>query len=152
MKLVQLELAVIIALVLYIAFFTHPPPRFISAVLESPVGQVIVLLGILFVASQKSAAVGLFLAIAYLTSSYTVLEYLDEKEQKPTEQPKSGAPAPDKASMNKLMGMLNGMKPSKGEKLPSATEKSSTTPPPTTGLPPKGAAPKAKTQEHFSPF
>jgi len=152
MKLAQLEMAIIIGLVFYIAFFTHPPPRFISAVLESPVGQVLVLLGLLFVASQKSAAVGLFLAIAYLTSSYPVLEYLDEKDQKPKEQPKSGAPAPDKASMNKLMGMLNGMKPSKGEKPPAVAGKSVTTPPPATGLPPKGAPAKPKTQEHFSPF
>jgi len=113
------------ALIVYIAFFTHPPPRFVSAVLESPVGQVLVLLGVVAVFT-KSQPIGLLCGVAYLVSSYPVLEYLDAEEQGPKkEQPKSGAPKPNMADIGKLASMLSG----KGQKLPQEKGKDVTAPP-----------------------
>lgn len=143
MKLSKLELLSVGALVVYVAFFTRPPPRFVTTVLEHPVGQAAALAGVLYVASQKSVVIGLFLAIAYLTSSYTTLEYLDEKEQKPKEKPdapfsgggvepnpfnppKSGAPKPDMAQIGKLASILAGP----GGKLPTEKGKDVKEPPP----------------------
>jgi len=155
MKLSQIELGSIAGLVLYVAFFTHPPPSFVRSVLSHPVGQVLALLGILYVTSQKSVAIGLFLAIAYVTSSFNVLEYLDEKEQKPTEkeQPKSGAPKPDLKSIGKLADMMKGMNmpPNKGGKLTAEAGKSVTTPPPPGPTPPKPHS-DPKVTEKFSLF
>jgi len=145
------ELLVVAGLVLYIAFFTHPPPAFVSMVLKSPVGQVLVLLGVVF-AFVKKPLVGLFLGIAYLTSSYPVLEYLDEKDQKPKkEQPKSGAPAPDMEQIGKLAGILgkSGMLGKNGT-LPMEKGKDVTAPPPSTA-PPKPHV-DAKVTEKFSTF
>lgn len=128
MKLNQIELLSVCSIIAYVAFFTHPPPSFISTVLVSPVGQALVLAGILYVATQKSAVVGLMLGIAYMLSTVNTMEFLDEKEQKPKEkeQPKSGAPMPDMKSIGKLASILAG--PS--GKLPTEKGKSVTAPPP----------------------
>jgi hypothetical protein len=129
MKLNQIEMISVGALIVYVAFFTHPPPRFVSAVLEHPVGQALVLSGILYVSLKKSLAVGLFLAIAYLTSSFPTLEYLDEKDQKPKkkeeEQPSSGAPKVDMKTVGKLASILAGP----GGKLPTEKGKDVKEPP-----------------------
>jgi hypothetical protein len=115
---------VIAGLIVYIAFFTHPPPKFVSLVLASPVGQVLVLLGVVAVFT-KSQPIGLLCGVAYLVSSYPVFEHLDASEQgpkKPEEkaQPKSGAPKPDMAQIGKLASMLSGkgLMAGKGQKLP----------------------------------
>lgn len=109
---VESEHFLLLALILYIAFFSHPPPRFISQLLDNPVGQLVVLVGILY-AFIKKPLVGLFLGIAYLVSSYPTLEFLDPKEQK-EKQPSSGAPKVDMAQVGKLAQMLG-----KGSKLPT---------------------------------
>jgi len=110
---VESEHFLLLAIICYIAFFSHPPPRFISQVLDNPIGQLVVLVGILY-AFMKKPLVGLFLGIAYLVSSST--EYLDPKEQKEKgkPQPKSGAPQVDMAQIGKLAQMLG-----KGSKLPT---------------------------------
>jgi len=121
---------VIAGIIVYIAFFTHPPPKFVALVLASPVGQVLVLLGVVMV-FMKNQPIGLLFGVAYLVSSYPVLEYLDAAEQGPPkkEQPKSGAPKPDMAQIGKLAAMLSG----KGGKLPQEKGKDETKPPtPTT--------------------
>lgn len=133
------------AIIVYIAFFSHPPPRFVSQILESPVGKLVLLVGVVFVAMRKPL-IGLFLGIAFITSTYPAFEFLDEKEQKPEkekEQPKSGAPKVDMAQIGKLAQMIG---KGKGEKLPTAKGKDETTPPPATNP----VKPHAK--ENFTSF
>jgi len=141
------DLLVVGALIAYIAFFTHPPPSFVSAVLASPVGQVLVLVGVVLV-GMKKPLVGLFLGIAYLSSSYPVLEYMDESKPEKKEQPKSGAPKPDMASIGKLASLLGPA--GKGGKLPVAQEKDAKSPPPPTTTVKPHADPKVT--EKFSMF
>ena len=157
MKLSQIELGSVAAIVAYVAFFSHPPPRFVSTVLESPVGQALVLAAVLYVSTQKSMIVGLFMGIAYLVSSFPALEYLDEKDQKPKEekkQPDSGAPKVDMKSIGKLASLLAGP----GGKLPQSKGKDVTTPPPPSKTPVKPHAPehtkatKGVVTEKFSTF
>jgi len=141
------EYLVIAGIIAYVAFFTRPPPRFVQVVLASPVGQVLVLLGVVFV-FMKNQPIGLLLGVAYLTSSYPVLEYLDASEQKPKdkEQPKSGAPKPDLASIGKLASMLGG----KSGKLPQEKGKDvKSPPPPSTTVKPHS---DPKVTEKFSMF
>jgi hypothetical protein len=138
------EYLVVAALIAYTAFFTHPPPSFISQTLSNPVGQVLVLVGIVLVAT-KSRLVALFLGIAFLVSLNPVLEHMEtKKEEKP--QPKSGAPKPDMAQIGKLAGMLAGkngvMKPEQGKSVTAP-------PPPTTAVKPHV---DEKVTEKFSPF
>ena len=143
------EYLVVAGLIAYIAFFTHPPPQFVSVVLKSPVGQVLVLLAVV-AAFMKSPPIGLLLGVAYLTSSYPTLEHLDAAEQGPKkEQPKSGAPKIDAKDLGKLAGML-GAKAGKGEKLPQEKGKDETKPPvPTTTVKPHS---DPKVTEKFSLF
>jgi len=115
------ELLGVGALIVYIAFFTHPPPRFVSNILNNPVGQTLVLVGIV-VAFLKMQLLGFFLGLAYLASSYPTLEYMDNK----TEEPKK-APEVDMTKLAALMG-----KPGKSEKIPQQKGKDVTTPPPET--------------------
>lgn len=140
------EYLVVGGLIVYIAFFTHPPPRFVATVLASPVGQVLVLLGVVAVFT-KSQPIGLLCGVAYLVSSYPVLEYLDAEEQGPKkEQPKSGAPKPNMADIGKLASMLSG----KGQKLPQEKGKDVTAPPASTTAVKPHSDPKVT--EKFSLF
>lgn len=139
------ETLVVSGLIVYIAFFTHPPPKFVSIILASPVGQILVLLGVVAV-FMKNQPIGLLCGVAYLVSSYPVLEYLDASEQAPEkkEQPKSGAPKPEQ--LGKLAGMLAG----KGGKLTQEKGKDETKPPtPTTTVKPHA---DPKVTEKFSTF
>jgi len=141
------DLLMVGALIAYIAFFTHPPPTFVSSVLASPVGQVVVLAGIVLV-SMKKPLVGLFLGIAYLSSSYPTLEYMDESTPEKKEQPKSGAAKPDMANIAKLANLLGPA--GKGGKLPTAKGKDEKAPPPeTTAVKPHS---DPKVTEKFSMF
>lgn len=137
---------VIAGLVAYIAFFTHPPPRFVSIVLASPVGQILVLLGVV-AAFMKNQPIGLLCGVAYLVSTAPVFEHLDATEQGPKKpQPKSGAPKPDMAQIGKLASMLSG----KGGKLPQEKGKDVKSPPPPTTTVKPHADPKVT--EKFSLF
>ena len=125
------EYLVVAALIAYTAFFTHPPPYFVSQVLSNPVGQVLVLVGIVLAATM-SRLVALFLGIAFLVSSNPALEHMENKKEK--EQPKSGAPKPDMAQIGKLASMLSGkgLMAGKSEKLPQEKGKDVQAPPPPT--------------------
>jgi hypothetical protein len=138
MKLTQLEIASAIALIGYVAFFTHPPPAFVTSVLGNPVGQAIALLAILYTAMRVSYVIALLLAIAYLASSNPVLEYLDAKEQKPQPVSKGVGAAPAMDILQKLM---------KGDRMPQKKGKD-VTPPVKAVTPPKPAVGK----EHFAAF
>jgi hypothetical protein len=140
MKLSTTELVVVGLLIVYIAFFTHPPPSHIKDFLGSPVGHALVLAVILWVAAYKSLIVGVFLGIAYLMTAKSVTEYLDPSQQKPASkkpaQPKSsGVPEPVVADLIKDI-MQKGDKPAHHAK----AGKSVTAPPPATETPKPAAA------------
>lgn len=142
MKLSQTEMVLLGSVVVYVAFFTHPPPQFVQTVLASPWGHAVALLGVLFVSLKVSNLAGLFLGIAYLLSANPTLEYFEEphkkdkKDKKEDKQPESGAPKPDiKGALGKLMAMQG---------------KDVTAPPPQVSQPKPGSP--SKTTEHFSAF
>lgn len=151
MKLNKNELIVVAVVIGYIAFFTHPPPAFITNLLENPFGRVIALLAILYATVCHSLIIGVFLGIAFIMTSPRLTEYMDEKQQTPTvPQPKSsGVPPPA------VTGMLAASMKKKGDtRLPQAQGKSNTMKP-TEVVAPKPAPPPATTKsgvEHFSAF
>jgi hypothetical protein len=141
---VESEHFVLLAIICYIAFFSHPPPSFVTMVLGHPVGQLLVLVGVVY-AYIKKPLIGLFLGIAYLVSS-TSLEYMDEskpEKEKEKPQPKSGAPKVDMAQIGKLAQMLG-----KGSKLPMEKGKDVTQKPAETNQ----VKPDTKVTEKFTPF
>ncbi len=152
MKLTRNELILVAVIIGYIAFFTHPPPPHIVNLLETPVGHIVALLGILYVTVYQSLLVGVFLGIAYIMTTPRVTEYMDEKEQTPKApaQPKSaGVPPPA------VTGVVESSMRKKGDtRLPQAQGKSNTTKP-TEVVPPKPAAPPPTTKsgvENFASF
>jgi hypothetical protein len=136
------ELALLAGIIIYIAFFTHPPPRFVSMVLENPIGQLLVLAGVVFVAT-KHALVALFLGIAFLMSSYPNYEYMDNPK-KDKKDDKKDEKVPDMAQIGKLAQMLGG----KNGKLPQEKGKDVKSPPPSTNT----VKADSKTVEKFTPF
>ena len=114
MKLSLTELVVVGLVIVYIAFFTHPPPSHIKDFLGSPVGHAIFLGVLVWVTAYKSLIVGVFLGVAYLMTAKSVTEYLDPTEQKaaaPKPQPISTAvPEPVVADLIKDI-MKKGDKP-----------------------------------------
>jgi hypothetical protein len=152
MRLNQKELILIAVIIGYIAFFTHPPPSHITNLLESPIGHVVALLGILYVTVYQSLIVGVFLGIAYIMTTPKVTEYMDEKQQTPTPpaQPKStGVPPPA------VTGVVGSSMKKKGDtRLPQAQGKSNTVKP-TEVMPPKPASPPPTAKsgvENFASF
>ena len=152
MKLTRNELIVVAVTIGYIAFFTHPPPSHIANLLETPIGHIVALLGILYVAVYQSLIVGVFLGIAYMMTSPRITEYMDETP--PTKatppQPKSaGVPPPA------VTGVVGESMRKKGDtRLPQAQGKSNTTKP-TEVVAPKPATPPPTTKsgvENFASF
>jgi len=100
MRLSRNTLIAVGAIIIYIAFFSNPPPSHIQNFLESPVGHMVMLLLILYTAAYQSLIVAVFLGIAYIMTARRVTEYMDEKQQSPEgketpAQPKSeGVPPP----------------------------------------------------------
>ncbi len=109
MRLSTNELIVIAIVIMYIAFFSNPPPSHIQNFLESPIGHIVLLLGLLYVTVYQSLIVGIFLGIAYIMTARKVTEYLDEKEQTPEKkEPKmSSEGVPEPAFPNALQSLLN---------------------------------------------
>jgi hypothetical protein len=140
MKVSQIELVAVGLLIVYIAFFSHPPPAHIKDFLSSPVGHAGFLLSIVYVTVYKSQLIGVFMGIAYVMTAASTTEYLDEQEQTPEkekEQPKSaGVPDPS-ASLKKILGNLE-----KGDRVEhmATAGKTVTAPPPATAAP-RPAAP-----------
>jgi hypothetical protein len=132
MKLSQTELVVVGLLIVYVAFFTHPPPSHIKDFLGSPVGHALLLAVVVYVTVCHSLVIGVFMGIAYIMTAKSVTEYLDPAEQKPAAkkpaQPKSSAvPEPVVADLIKDI-MQKGDKPAHHAK----AGKSVTAPPPAT--------------------
>jgi hypothetical protein len=156
MRVKEIDLAIVALIIGYVAFYTHPPPRHIQDFLSSPVGTVLALGGILLVTAYHSLLVGIFLAIAFISSVGRVTEYLDPKEQKPTKpapQPKSKGVSPPEMS-GVMKSLLGGKGPAfKGDsRLPQAAQKKGTSSekPSTGAAKPKPSA--AKTIETFASF
>lgn len=148
MKLSSIELGGVAALIVYIAFFSHPPPSVVATLLSTPIGHGIVLLGILYTAVYQSKILALFLGIAYTMSSSKTLEYLDPKEQKPTPpQPKANGIPP--AAISGMLAAMTGKK--KGDvRLPQSHGKAAHPAKPVAPTHPK-PSPPAKV-ENFSSF
>jgi MFS superfamily sulfate permease-like transporter len=135
MKLNRNELIVLGVIIVYIAFFTHPAPAHIANFLESPMGHIVALLGIAYVLVYQSFIVGIFLGIAYIMTTRSVTEYMDEKQQSPegSETPaqpiSSGVPPP--AVLGAMKDLLK-----KGDvRLPQTQGKTETTKPMTAQQP-----------------
>ena len=69
MKIAQTELLIVGCIIVYVAFFAHPPPAFVKLLLSSPVGHAVLLAGILYVVLYQSVIVAIFLGIAYVVST-----------------------------------------------------------------------------------
>jgi hypothetical protein len=146
MKINQIEFVGLGLLILYIAFFSHPPPAVVQSLLANPIGQAVVLVGVLYLAAYKSMVLGLFAAVAYVLSIRPAFEYLDPKEQAPKkEEPKvSGVPSPAVTGILKDMLSMT-----KGDRLPQKAGKDEKFKPPTV-TPPKPSMDKKV--ENFTPF
>jgi hypothetical protein len=148
MKLSQTELVVIGLIILYVAFFSNPPPAHIKDFMSSPVGHAVSLLAILYVTVYRSMVVGVFLGIAYVMTASKTTEYLDSNEQKPKEKAtptSAGVPKTDS-----LSSVLDAMKSlPKGDTVAhkAVAGKSVTTPPPPSTTP-KPADSKTGTFSH----
>lgn len=154
MRLSRNEMIVVGVVILYVAFFTHPPPSHFVNLLETPIGHVIVLLGILYVSVYQSLIAGVFLGIAYIMTANSVTEYMDPKEQTPKKkepaQPTSnGIPPP--AVTGAMKTLLKG-----DTRLPQAAGKSDTTKPKESiAVPPKPSSPPPTNKtgvENFASF
>ena len=102
MKLSQVELTLVVLVIIYVAFFTHPVPQFITAVFKSPVGHALALGAILYVTVYESLVVAIFLAIAYIMTNAQVTEYMENKPEpkvEPKQPSSSGVPKPEVKSM-----------------------------------------------------
>jgi hypothetical protein len=153
MRVTEVELGVVALLIGYVAFYTHPPPRFLQDFLSSPVGTVAALCGILAVTVYKSLIVGVFLAIAFVMSVNTVTEYMDVKEQSPTQPKSAGVAQPEIAGALKNLLASAGKPTFKGDnRLPTVAQKKGTPPISSTPsvAPPKSSNPKSL--EHFASF
>lgn len=139
MRLTTVEIVVVGALIVYLAFFSNPPPAFIRTHLDNPVGKIVALLAVLYVTVYQSLIMGVFLAVAFIMSASKVTEYLDNPKKEEAKQPSSNMD-----SMAEAKDIIKSMM-KKGDKLPSAQGKSVTAPPPAqhkpkpaTPTPPKG--------------
>ena len=135
MKLTRNELIVVGVIIVYIAFFTHPAPAHITNFLESPIGHIVSLLGIVYVIAYQSFIVGLFLGIAYIMTSRSVTEYLDEKEQKPKEEKAPSQPTSSGMPPPAVTGAMKSLLEKGDMRLPQKAGKSETTKPMTSQTP-----------------
>jgi hypothetical protein len=119
MKLSMGELTYLGVIGLYIAFATNPPPTLVSNFVSTPLGLLLSLGVVVFLAVKCSTIVGVFAAIALLMSQQPAFEYFESKDKKQDEQPtSSGVPKPE------ISGALG--------RLLQTAGKSITKPPPTT--------------------
>ena len=140
MRLTTVEIVVVGALIVYLAFFSNPPPAFIRTHLDNPVGKIVALLAVVYVTVYQSLIVGVFLAVAFIMSASKVTEYLDN----PKKEEEAKQPSSNMDSMAEAKDIIKSMM-KKGDKLPSTQGKSVTAPPPAqhkpkpaTPTPPKG--------------
>jgi len=126
MRLSQTEMILVGLLIVYLAFFSNPPPSFVTSVLNNPVGKVLALLGVVYVTVYQSLIVGVFGALAFMMSVSSMTEYMDSPPKKPEEKKQ---PSSNMNSMAETKDIIKSMM-KKGDKLPTAQGKSVTAPPP----------------------
>jgi hypothetical protein len=139
MRLTQIEMILVGLLIVYLAFFSNPPPSFIKSILDNPVGKVVALLGVVYVTVYQSLIVGVFMAVAFIMSVSKMTEYMENPKKEEKKQPSSNM-----ASMTEAKDIIKSMM-EKGDKLPSMQGKDVTTAPPAkekpkpaVPVPPKG--------------
>lgn len=121
-----MELIFVGLIILYIAFFSNPPPQHLVNLLSNPFAKLVALVAIVFVA-MKSPMVGLFLGIAYI-STPTTFEYFEGKDKEDEDDSDKIKKTPiDMEAIKKMADVLG-----KSGSLPTTTEKSDTKPPPST--------------------
>ena len=143
MKLSQVELILVVLVIVYVAFFTHPVPQFITAVFKSPVGHALALGAILYVTVYESLVVAIFLAIAYIMTNTQVTEYMEAKPE-PAQPSSSGVPMPEMKSMIEKMIKGDTRLPQVSQKKGAEVKKLGES------VPPKGSHPKSL--ETFASF
>jgi hypothetical protein len=146
MKLSQMELGSVAALIVYIAFFTHPAPYAVTSLLANPIVKAVVLLGTLYVAVYYSMVIGLFLGLAYVMSTTGALEHYTAPPPK-VETPHTSQGIPP-AAISGMMKALNNTK--KGDPRVHQTSGKTDAVKPEVQTPPKPAPPTKV--EHFSSF
>ena len=147
MKLSQVELILVVLVIVYVAFFTHPVPQFITAVFKSPVGHALALGAILYVTVYESLVVAIFLAIAYIMTNTQVTEYMEAKPEakaEPAQPSSSGVPMPEMKSMIEKMIKGDTRLPQVSQKKGAEVKKVGES------APPKGSHPKSL--ETFASF
>ena len=151
MKLSQVELILVVLVIVYVAFFTHPVPQFITAVFKSPVGHALALGAILYVTVYESLVVAIFLAIAYIMTNTQVTEYMEAKpaakpeaKPEPAQPSSSGVPMPEMKSMIEKMIKGDTRLPQVSQKKGAEVKKLGES------APPKGSHPKSL--ETFASF
>jgi hypothetical protein len=151
MKLSQVELILVVLVIVYVAFFTHPVPQFITALFKSPVGHALALGAILYVTVYESLVVAIFLAIAYIMTNTQVTEYMEAKpaakpeaKPEPAQPSSSGVPMPEMKSMIEKMIKGDTRLPQVSQKKGAEVKKVGET------APPKGSHPKSL--ETFASF
>lgn len=143
MKLSQVELILVVLVIVYVAFFTHPVPQFITAVFKSPVGHALALGAILYVTVYESLVVAIFLAIAYIMTNTQVTEYMEAKPE-PAQPSSSGVPMPEMKSMIEKLIKGDTRLPQVSQKKGAEVKKLGES------VPPKGSHPKSL--ETFASF
>jgi hypothetical protein len=151
MKLSQVELILVVLVIVYVAFFTHPVPQFITAVFKSPVGHALALGAILYVTVYESLVVAIFLAIAYIMTNTQVTEYMEAKPEakavakpEPAQPSSSGVPKPEMKSMIEKLIKGDTRLPQVSQKKGGEVKKVGES------VPPKGSHPKSL--ETFASF
>jgi hypothetical protein len=147
MKLSQTEVVVVVLLIAYIAFFSHPPPEHIRDFLSSPVGHAVLLLGIVYVTVYKSLIIGIFAGIAYVMTAAKTTEYFPPNPTTSTET----APPKDKESISCLKKVVDKLE--KGDTVAhgAVAGNTVTAPPPatTTPTPALGSSTSTITSTHL---
>ena len=141
MRLSTVEIVVVGVLIVYLAFFSNPPPAFVKSLLDTPIGKVVALLAVLYVTVYQSLIIGVFMGVAFIMSASRMTEYMENPKKEEKKQPSSNM-----GSMAEAKDIIKSMM-QKGDKLPSMQGKSVTAPPPAqnkpkpaTPTPPKGKA------------
>jgi len=147
MKLSQVELVLVVLVIVYVAFFTHPVPRFIAAIFKSPVGHALALGAILYVTVYESLVVAIFLAIAYIMTNAQVTEYMETKpdtKEEPKQPSSSGVPKTE------MKGMIEKMIKGSNYMVPEVQKKGAEVKKMPETAPPKGS--HTKSLETFASF
>lgn len=93
MSLSQTEIISVVAVLLYIMFFSHSPPTLVRSLLSNAYIAAGILAGIVYLTLWKNRTLGVLLILAFLLTMTRVTEHLDTgATPPPTEKPKETTP------------------------------------------------------------